>query len=161
MKSLFLLRHAKSSWDHEGLRDFDRPLNNRGLKAAKTMGQYILRQNYHFDLIVCSPAVRTRQTLDQLLPVTKLQVPVEFESRIYEASLADLVAVLHEIDVGVENLMVVGHNPGMENLLDFLTGEKKEVPTAALAVIKLEEGWKRLAPGKGRLDSFVRPKDLD
>jgi len=162
MKTLLLLRHAKSSWDTPGLRDIDRPLNERGQHAALRMGEYLRRQNVSPDLILCSPAERTRQTAALFLPAAQLNhVPLRFEARIYNATAGQLLEVMASIDAGTRMALVIGHNPGMEELIQLFTGESRRMPTAALACLELEiEDWEKTQPQSGRLLWLTRPKDL-
>jgi len=117
MKTLFLLRHAKSSWKDETLADFERPLNRRGKRAAETMGAYFKSEGIVPELIVCSPAVRARETLELVTKAAKWSTEVRYDQRIYEASGMRLAEVVSQIDNDRKVAMLVGHNPGMEELL--------------------------------------------
>ena len=162
MRTLYLLRHAKSSWKDETLPDYDRPLKDRGRKAAKRIGRYLAAEKLKDPIVVCSPAVRTRETADIVLRQANLRVEVRFEERIYEASLRDLVHVVSEIPDEKQVAIMIGHNPGFEELLAYLTGEGRRMPTCALAKIKFEvEGWKDIKEDAGTLDWFVTPKELE
>lgn len=161
MKQLYLLRHAKSSWDDLELDDFDRPLNGRGKKAAPLMGKVIKEKRLKPDLIISSPSKRTKQTIKLVLEASELGNEVEFEDRIYEASSEQLLTVLKE-QKKVDSILMVGHNPGMENLLTKLTGEQEHFPTAALAAIDLNiEKWNAIAGGAGEMRWIVRPRELE
>ena len=162
MRTLYLLRHAKSSWKDVSLRDFDRPLKDRGRKAAKRMGQYLADEKLKGLLVVCSPAVRTRETADIFFKSAELDVEVRFEERIYEASLRDLMQVVLELPDKEKVAILIGHNPGFEELLAYLTGEFRRVPTCALAKIKLEDvSWKDIREDAGSLQWFVTPNELE
>jgi phosphohistidine phosphatase len=162
MRTLYLLRHAKSSWKDVTLPDFDRPLKDRGRKAAKRIGRYLAAEKLKDPMVVCSPAVRTRETADIVLRQANLRVEVRFEERIYEASLRDLVHVVSEIPDEKQVAIMIGHNPGFEELLAYLTGEGRRMPTCALGKIKFEvESWKDIKEDAGALDWFVTPKELD
>src|SRR5258705_13969781 len=113
MKTLFILRHAKSSWKDKDQRDFDRPLNERGKKAAETIGRYIRKEGISPELILSSTAVRARQTTDIVVRTTKLQSELRYDERIYEASPSRLVEVISQIDEKLNSVLIVGHNPGM------------------------------------------------
>ena len=161
MGTLYLLRHAKSSWKDDTLPDFDRPLKDRGRKAAKRVGQYLAAEKLKDPLVICSPAVRTRETAEIVLKHAHLPVAVRFEERIYEASLRDLVNVVSEIP-DKQVVILIGHNPGFEELLAYLTGEGRRMPTCALAKIKFDvESWKDIKEDQGILEWFVTPKDLE
>ncbi|MBX9695875.1 MAG: histidine phosphatase family protein [Cyanobacteria bacterium] len=163
MKHLFLLRHAKSSWDDLDLSDFDRPLNNRGEKAAPRIGKEMKKRAVTPDLILCSPSRRTKETLNLVVESAELvSAPVSFCDEIYEASVKDLLRVLHKQNKSHGSILMIGHNPGMESLLLDLTGEFEHFPTAALASIDIEvDSWKDLSRGVGQLKWILRPKELE
>ena len=162
MRTLYLLRHAKSSWKDLTLPDFDRPLKDRGRKAAKQIGKYLGAEKLNDPLVVCSPAVRTRETAEIVLKHAHLRVEVRFEESIYEASLRALLHVVSEIPDDKQVAILIGHNPGFEELLAYLTGEGRRMPTCALAKIKFDvESWKDIKEDQGTLDWFVTPKELD
>ena len=119
MKTLYLLRHAKSSWNDSSLRDFDRPLNERGRADAPVIGKHLASEDLSDPLLICSPALRTRETAQIVLRNANLHVEPRFDDRIYEASLRDLLQVVSEIDDARETLILIGHNPGLEELLAF------------------------------------------
>jgi phosphohistidine phosphatase len=161
MKELYLLRHAKSSWDDSSLDDFDRPLNERGKKAAPIMGRVMREKNLKPDLILCSPSKRTKQTAKHVINASKLKSEITYDERIYEASTADLIELLKAQDAKLESILLIGHNPGIESLLTNLTGANETFPTAALAKIVLEiEKWKGIKDGAGSMDWILRPKEL-
>lgn len=160
MRVLYLLRHAKSSWGDPTLRDFDRPLKKRGREAAERIGQRMASENLSNPLVICSPAVRTRQTADLVLKSANLQLDPRFDERIYEASLRELVQIVTEIPDASEVAIMIGHNPGFEELLSFLTGEYRRMPTCALAKIRIDVSWKDVRAGEGSLEWFIAPKEL-
>ena len=161
MRTLYLLRHAKSSWKDASLPDFERPLKKKGRAAAEQMGLFLASKKVDISALIVSPAVRTRQTTDIVLRHASLAVEPQFDQRIYEASLATLVQIVSEIDVANQGAMLVGHNPGMEELLAFLTREARHMPTCALARIGFDgASWKEVGRGMGKLEWFVTPKDL-
>jgi phosphohistidine phosphatase len=170
MLTLSLLRHAKSSWDTPGLDDFERPLAMRGEDAAPRMGDYMKKQKLAPELILCSAAVRTRQTLDLVLPHLAGPPAVQYEDALYLAAARTLLARLRKIGPETTHAMLVGHDPGMHELAmdlagtgdaEALTALARKFPTAGLAVIVFEASqWSRIAPGKGRLELFITPKTL-
>jgi phosphohistidine phosphatase len=161
MKTLLLLRHAKSSHEDESLRDFDRPLNERGVGDAKLIGDLIRKKKIKPDLIVGSPAERARQTADLALKSARLKVEMKFDKRIYEASPDVLVKVLSQIKDTSNTVMLVGHNPGFEELLETLTGEAPTLPTASLAWVDLDvDEWNKVRAGSGHLKYRVTPREL-
>ena len=162
MKTLYLLRHAKSSWDNSNLADFERPLNERGLKTAPLMGETMREKEFLPEIIVSSPAKRARQTAGLLKDSARIEGEIEFDERIYEASTSNLLEVVSELNDEKTSALLVGHNPGFENLVRVLTGKFETMPTAGLAVIDLElESWSEVSPDCGTLREFLRPKELD
>jgi phosphohistidine phosphatase len=169
MKTLFLLRHAKS--DREaGIEDFDRPLARRGREAAARMGAYMRTHNLRPDLILCSSAKRASETaalvLKELGPV-----PIERRRTLYLASAASLLRETRQAEDAVKALMLVGHDPGMHSLAVALAGDgdadvlanlRAKLPTGALVQLQFEEAsWRDVAEGEGLLKAFIRPRDLD
>jgi phosphohistidine phosphatase len=171
MKTLTLLRHAKSSWDDPSARDFDRPLNRRGRKAARAMGKAMREQGIAFDQIVASPAARVVGTLEDLAEGYGGPIDPVFDQRVYLATAATLLKLVQGANDTAERLLVVGHNPGMEALALMLTRDDDnglrgkmltKYPTAALAEIALPvDRWRDVDLGKGQLARFIRPRDLD
>jgi len=170
MLTLSLLRHAKSSWDDPALEDFARPLSKRGATAAPRMGAYMAAHGLLPDLVLSSPAVRARQTLDFVLSHLSHRPTVIYEDGLYLAAPSALLARIRKIEAKVHHALIVGHDPGIQGLaLELSHGGKAEAraalrakfPTGALAVIGFQVGaWAKVAPGKGRLDLFVTPKSL-
>lgn len=161
MKTLYVLRHAKSSWENQNQTDFERPLNERGKKAAPKMGRLMKNKNLVPDLIVSSPAVRAKTTAELVKEAANFDAEIRFEPRIYEATVGDLLEVLQETPEQCEKLLILGHNPGFEYLVGNLTGELREMPTAALAEIELEiESWQEIRPACGKLRNFFKPKEI-
>lgn len=173
MKSLTILRHAKSGWDATVERDFDRPINQRGRRGADLIGQWTRRQSFPIDHIIASPAVRVTQTLELFVPAAGLDaVTVGFDRRIYLASAATLIDVIRETGAEVQHLLITGHNPGLEDLIlmlvppsadDSLRNKVDEkLPTAALARLEIDiSDWNALDSGMARFADFIRPRDLD
>ncbi len=174
MKTLYLLRHAKSDWAESGLKDQERPLSERGKKAAPQMAAYMKSKKYRPDLVLCSTARRTVETYDALKEALGDDLTVRFEDAIYLAEPRHLADRLRWLDDGPKSVMIIGHNPGMAQLAAQLPRSPKEAgeeklhrsmrekfSTAALAVIKLPiDAWSDLKDGQGRLADFKRPKDL-
>lgn len=170
MKTLTLLRHAKSDWTDAVARDFDRPLNERGQRAAWTMGAHMAAQGLEFDRVLASPAVRVKDTLDEVERGYGRRLAIVYDKRIYLASASTLLDLVRETDDAVARLLMVGHNPGLEELAlelaqdDSQSPMRREVeikyPTATLAEIALEaDSWSETA--RGKLRRYVRPRDLD
>ena len=170
-KQILLLRHAKSSWADPLSKDFLRPLNERGKKTAVVMGRLLTRLKLAPDLILCSGATRTRETYDGLGDAVN-GVDVEYTDAIYEASVDRLMSVLQGVDDRYDQVMVIGHNPGLEGLTKRLSngrGNEKALdrleekfPTGALAVLKAEIAhWRGLASASCCLEALFRPADMD
>ena len=166
MRSLTLLRHAKSSWDDESIDDFHRPLNERGWRAAKAMGEYLTTHGKQFDLILASQAERVVQTLRGLAEGGWRHGPVQFDPAIYHAGYQELLGIVQATSTDVRRLLVVGHNPTIGALAAQLSRNGVEevqgkYPTGALAEIELDvDGWADVAPNSGQLTAFVTPKSL-
>ena len=169
MKTLTLLRHAKSGWDAPVARDFDRTLNARGRKAARAMGREMRRLGLGFDLILASPAARVTETLNELAQGYGGAAETRFDETLYLAPVETLLALVHAADDAVERLLLVGHTPGLAELALLLgTGGALDdrvaakYPTGALAELALDGArWQDVAAGTGRLARFIRPRDLD
>lgn len=162
MRILYLLRHAKSSWKDQTLRDFDRPLKGRGRRAAERMGQVLAEEKMKSLLVISSPAVRARETTKLMLESAGLKVETRFEERIYEADVRTLLAIVRSIPDSSGTTIMVGHNPGFENLLQYFTGDGRHMPTCALAKIEFDAAsWSEVSEGTGRLELFVTPKELE
>jgi phosphohistidine phosphatase len=161
MLTLYLLRHAKSSWDDASQQDFERPLNNRGRKACAVIGEVIEEKGIDFDLVLVSTALRTRQTIELVKERAKLRGDVRYDERIYEATVSQLLEVISQVDNDRKSVLLVGHNPGLEGLLTLLTGEDVRLTTANLAKIKIKATkWSANLANKGTLDWIVRPKEV-
>jgi phosphohistidine phosphatase len=160
MKTLFILRHAKSSWDDANMADFDRPLNKRGLETAPLVGETIRKNKFQIDSIICSPAKRAEQTAFLVKETAQIEADIRFDDRIYEASSHRLLEIASGLDNDFQSAMLVGHNPGLEGLLKMLTQKVEAMPTAALAVIDLKIGsWKEIHMDCCNLRTVIRPKD--
>ena len=170
--TLTVFRHAKSSWDDNIPRDFDRPLNKRGEKAAVTMGKWVKQTGLTFDHVVASPAVRVIDTIDHFVKGSGQRIDPNWDRRIYLASSATLMDVLREQSDAHKDILMVGHNPGMEDLvLDLCPDDGtsplralvwEKFPTATLARMELNiQHWSEIERKTGILTHFIRPRDLD
>lgn len=173
MPTLMLLRHAKSDQETK-LEDHERPLSKRGRHDAPRMGEYMRAQGYEPDLVLCSTSERTRETWNLVGPRLKLQPKVRFDRGLYLAAWPALLAISQGTLADVNALLMIGHNPGVEQLAIALALQpktpservraetmSKKYPTCALAVLEFDGAWPGIKPGTGRLTAFVRPKDLD
>ena len=165
MKTLTLLRHAKSGWDDMNLRDFDRRLNAKGKRAAATIGRHMNEAGLAFDLVLASPAVRVVETLEGVESGYGRALTPTWDKRVYLASAATLLDLVHELPDELDTVLLVGHNPGLEDLVLLLAAEPGEAedkyPTATLAELAIGEAWTDAGRGTGTLTRFVRPRDLD
>jgi phosphohistidine phosphatase len=171
LKTLTLLRHAKSGWDDPVTRDFDRPLNAKGKRAAQTVGRHLRDLGLEFDHIVASPAIRVGETLDAVAAGYGRTLAPVWERRIYLASAATLLDVVHELPGDTARVLLVGHNPGLEDLVLMLVPEaadglrvlvEEKYPTATLAEMTLDvAGWDDVATARATLTRYIRPRDLD
>jgi phosphohistidine phosphatase len=162
MKTLLLLRHAKSSWDDPSVSDHDRPLNTRGLRDAPKVGALIKQHGLTPDLIVASTANRAQVTARQVALHSGYQGAIDSSVHLYHASPDEYVAYLRSLPDEYAAVMVVGHNPGLEDLLELITGAYQKMPTATLAYISLGIAcWREFVPNAdGQLIRMWRPKDL-
>lgn len=170
MRTLLLMRHAKSSWDRPELADLDRPLAPRGREAAPLVARYLADQALVPDLVLGSPAKRVQETWQLMVPLLGEQVACKTLRSLYDAAPSRLLEALRQVAGEVRTLMLIGHNPGLGALAVSLAGSgpgkamerlRTKFPTAAVAVLAFEtEGWAELAAGGGRLQGLVRPKDL-
>jgi phosphohistidine phosphatase len=168
MLRLLLLRHAKAAWP-SGTLDLDRPLAKRGQDAALVMGDYLKSERLEPDLVVISPARRTQETWERVQPFLG-EIETRRDGRIYEAPVGRLLEVLRGIESETRTLLVIGHNPGFEELAKLLIGEGdmegilrlgQKYPTAGLAVIDFSlDDWADIAHRSGRLERFITPKSL-
>jgi len=166
-RELLLMRHGKSDWDRP-LEDFQRPLKERGKRGAEQLGAWLLQRQLLPDHVVSSPAVRAIDTCRMAMAAMGLDIcDVVQERRIYEARVADLLTVLAEIPAQVRRVLLVGHNPGFEELVEFLSRDPVTLPkdgnllpTASLAHLEMPEDWTALESGQGRLVAITRSGNL-
>jgi phosphohistidine phosphatase len=165
-RSLFVLRHAKSSWDDPALADHERPLAPRGRRGAKRIAEYMSRTHIEPELVLCSTATRARQTLELVSPALGSPT-VSLEDELYGAPADELLARLGRVPDDVDSVLLVGHNPGLQDLVLELAsgGEPLErvaakFPTGALATLTLAETWSRLTPRGAALAAYVVPREL-
>lgn len=170
MKTLFVLRHAAASGPASAPTDFDRPLKSRGRTQALDIGAQIRERDFDFDAIVASPACRVAETVSGVLAGAPGGVQPIYDPRVYNASGETLVEIIREADDRFERLLVVGHNPGLQQLLLRLTEDDRDglrsdvassYPTATLAELCLEvDHWRDAGAGSGRIVRLVRPREV-
>jgi phosphohistidine phosphatase len=166
VRHLYLLRHAKSSWDDPSLDDHERPLAARGLRAVQVLAEHLERSGIHPTQVLCSTARRTRETLEGVGPDGERLI----EPELYGATAVDLIERLHQVPADAESVMVIGHNPAMQTLVLRLTDSaqdgselatvQRKFPTGALATLAFDCDWSELGPSCARLVEFVKPKSL-
>jgi phosphohistidine phosphatase len=155
VKTLHLLRHAKSDWSDERLSDHERPLNKRGRKARETVAKHVAK--WHVDLVVCSTAKRARETAEPV--VAALGCEVRYDDALYGATARELLDIVRVLTDDLRFVMLVGHNPSMEDFTELLCGETPRYPTAALGTVALDvRHWADVDPGSGSLVGLVTPK---
>lgn len=160
MKTLILVRHAKSSWNEPGLADRDRVLNDRGRRNAPEMGRRLAKHDLKPDVILCSPAVRaltTAQLMAEELDYRRADIRVD--DRLYASEADELVEVVRELGDGPERVMVIGHNPEMTDLAQRFSGTIDHMPTCAVAVFSFDiASWRALGLHEARSSTFHTPK---
>jgi len=168
MPTLYLMRHAKSDWHSAAQSDFERPLNTRGGKDAVRMGQWLEAQGLQPHLLLASPAQRARQTVLAVVDILGVKEDeVVFRKDLYLAGRSTLVNVLHAVPGNAESVLLVAHNPGLDELVEWLALEPphlsdsgKLMTTAAIAMFTLSSEWASLNPGSASLQKLVRPREL-
>lgn len=162
MKTLLILRHAKSSWDNSHLADHDRPLSKRGKADAPRMGRLLAQEDLVPDLIISSTANRALTTAEFAALAAGYEAEIQTSRQMYLADPEDYIEILNGVKDSHDRVMVVGHNPGMEELVEELGGQYQRMPTAALAQIQLPiNSWADLAEGtEGKLVNIWLPKEI-
>jgi phosphohistidine phosphatase len=156
-RRLVILRHAKSAWP-DGVPDAERPLNARGRRDAPAAGRWLRERVEHVEAVVCSPAVRTRQTWNLVAAVLGGPPTPVFDERVYDATAAELLTVVTELPDDAGQAVLVGHNPGVTDLVALLTGESPRMRTSAVAVLELARSWEDTVPGGAALVAHATPR---
>lgn len=167
-RELLILRHAKSDWDSGATRDFDRPLAKRGKKDAPRVGEWLYREGLVPDLVISSSAERARQTADRVCKSMDFKKKkIQWDDDVYAAGVADLLRVLARCPAETRTVLLVGHNPGLEDLVCYLAADEVEepsdgklLPTAALARLEMPDDWSVLEAGCAQLIAVTRPRKL-
>jgi phosphohistidine phosphatase len=169
MRTLLLLRHAKSSWADPNISDHDRPLAPRGARAAHQIADHLLREGVRPDLVLCSSARRAQETLSWLRPALGDSADLRIESDLYGADAASILQRLRNVEWTVARVMIIGHNPELELLAIDLAGDgdartlaqlHTKFPTGALATLDFDSDWTLLGSGRARLTGLVLPREL-
>ncbi len=159
MKTLYLMRHAKSSWS-KPVEDFDRGLNKRGKRDLPFMAKVLKSKSIEPDLILSSPAKRAKKTAKKVASELERKELLQYEQRIYEAGYGDLLKILHGLDDGVHSVLLVGHNPGLNMLAEYLSGRYIEnIPTSAVLALEFKcNDWECVEKAQGSITMFEYPK---
>lgn len=162
MKNLLIMRHAKSSWEFTNLSDHDRPLNDRGKRDAPRMGKVLLKERLIPQLIISSSAARARSTAEKVAKMSRYNGEISIDSSLYRAGSSAYMNALRRLTNQTDTVLIVGHNPDAEHLVEILTGNVMTIPTCGLAYVKLSiERWLDLKDDKkGELAKIWRPKEL-
>jgi len=163
MKRVFIIRHAKSSWEEPNLKDFDRKLSKRGKKDIKLIAKWLKDEGYKPDLIISSPAKRAKKTLEKIVKILDIdKSKILFNKKIYEASREDLLKILEKIDDKYDNIFLIGHNPALNELAEFLTNSVIfNIPTSGVFCIEFDiKKWSEIKKKKGKILFFEYPKKL-
>jgi phosphohistidine phosphatase len=163
MRTVHLLRHAKSDWNDEAIEDRERPLAPRGIKAARQLAQHLKKADFEVDLVLSSPARRTRETVELIRPALG-KAEISFEKDLYGASAEELLKRLRRLPRKVAAVLIVGHNPGIEIVASLLLPEDAGLgrfPTGALASLRFPgNDWKSIQEGGAEAIGFITPKEL-
>lgn len=171
MKKLSLLRHAKSDWQDPATRDFDRPLNDKGKRVARAMGHWVAGQKIRFDHILASPAKRVQETLEHFIEGYGKRYDIEWERKIYLASSATILDAVRDCDDKYDHILVVGHNPGIEDIIFDLVPDdgsenrdmvEKKYPTGAFAELHIDcDHWADISDKAAHFEIFMPPRNVD
>lgn len=161
MKTVIIMRHAKSDWSNSQLADIERPLNQRGEKDAIRMADWLSEKNYAIDMIVSSPATRAILTAQAVSNNCEYDDDLEIWDDLYPGDVSEILSCLQDLPKQINTVLIVGHNPIMEDFAAFLSGEHKQMKTASIAVIDVDVlTWNDLWPDKCNLRTFIKPRML-
>ena len=159
---LWIIRHAKSSWNDAGISDFDRPLNNRGQRDGPTMQRWLKQQNHLPQWVLASDAQRTRQTSEFIQPALETSAPVVFSHQLYLPSIYTMLDVIAETPIEITSLAVISHNPASTHIVNWLVGQPviDNIPTLGIARLDIESAWTCITAASATLDFISTPKQL-
>ena len=162
MKEIFVLRHAKSSWDNVNLSDHDRPLADRGIKDASKLCVFVKNIGHNLDKVLCSTAKRAKETFDLIADGFNFEIDkTTYTDKLYFGDITDIIKDLRVLDESLNNILIVGHNPTLHHLVELLANEQIDrFTTCNLAIISHDGEWITLNSHKCSLKSLIRPKDL-
>ena len=163
MKQIYILRHAKSSWDNSNLNDFERPLADRGISDAKKMSKFLKDMNIKIDKVLCSNAIRAKETFDLTADGFNFEIDkATYLDKLYFGDTTTIIQDLKELDESLNNILIVGHNPTLHYLVEILTNESiNRFTTCNLATISHDGEWVSLNSQQCSLKSLIRPKELN
>tara|TARA_B100001564_G_scaffold351408_1_gene357222 strand:- start:779 stop:1273 length:495 start_codon:yes stop_codon:yes gene_type:complete len=163
MKEIYVLRHAKSSWDNSNLSDFERPLADRGISDAKKMSKFLKDMNIKIDKVLCSNAIRAKETFDLTADGFNFEIDkATYSDKLYFGDTTTIIQDLKELDESLNNILIVGHNPTLHYLVEILTNESiNRFTTCNLATISHDGEWVSLNSQQCSLKSLIRPKELN
>ena len=163
MKEIYVLRHAKSSWDNSNLSDFERPLADRGISDAKKMSKFLKDMNIKIDKVLCSNAIRAKETFDLTADGFNFEIDkATYSDKLYFGDTTTIIQDLRELDESLNNILIVGHNPTLHYLVEILTNESiNRFTTCNLATISHDGEWVSLNSQQCSLKSLIRPKELN
>ena len=163
MKDIYILRHAKSSWDNSNLSDFERPLAERGISDAKKMSKFLKDMNIKIDKVLCSNAIRAKETFDLTADGFNFEIDkATYLDKLYFGDTTTIIQDLKEMDESLNNILIVGHNPTLHYLVEILTNESiNRFTTCNLATISHDGEWVSLNSQQCSLKSLIRPKELN
>tara|TARA_B100000927_G_scaffold137156_1_gene110721 strand:+ start:76 stop:570 length:495 start_codon:yes stop_codon:yes gene_type:complete len=162
MKQIYVLRHAKSSWDNSNLTDFERPLSKRGIRDANKLSIFLKNMDLMIDIVLCSTAVRAKDTFDLTACGFNFEIDkANYTDKLYFGDVSSIIMRLKEIDNSLKNILIVGHNPTLHYLVESLTNKKIDrFKTCNLAIITHDDNWNSLGSKKSSLKSLIKPKEL-
>lgn len=161
MKSIYILRHAKSDWSDDSVDNKDRILNKRGEDEAKKVAKFLVNNKLTFDAIIASPAQRALQTATIVKKNTSFLKEIQVEECFYFSDLRRIISVIRRVSDDVENLLIVGHNPLWSNLVLFLTGKRMTLDTGCVAVLSADiDKWEHFDDSQFNLDQLFNPKEV-
>ena len=162
MKEIYVLRHAKSSWDNSNLSDFERPLADRGINDAKKMSKFLIDMDLKIDKVLCSNAIRAKETFDLTADGFNFEIDkATYTDKLYFGDATNIIKGLRELDESLKNILIVGHNPTLHYLVELLTNKPIDrFTTCNLAIISYDGEWISLSPQQCRLKSLIKPKEL-
>ena len=162
MKEIYVLRHAKSSWDNSNLSDFERPLADRGINDAKKMSKFLKDMDLKIDKVLCSNALRAKETFDLTADGFNFEIDkATYTDKLYFGDTTNIIKDLKELDESLKNILIVGHNPTLHYLVELLTNKPIiRFTTCNLAIISHDGEWISLSSQQCRLRSLIKPKEL-